>query len=320
MNPEQVRLWIAEGESLCLEFKGEEHRPLSDRELVEEAVCMANRPVARDAFILVRVEDDGRITGAPPRHESGTIQWLDNQIEISNPGGFPEGVHLGNLLVTPPRPRNPLLADALKRAGLVERTARGIDTIFYEQLRNGRPAPSYERSTETDVVLVLPGGSANLRFVQLVQEENKAGRLLSLDELLILNRLWQERHLNLREAAYLIQKPEADARAVLEHLVEAGLAEARGERKGRTYHLSSATYRRLGERVAYIRRRGFEDIQMEQMILQFVKTYARITRREAADLCKLSPPQAYRLLQRLVSKGELVRHGAKRGAWYGPRA
>ena len=77
------------------------------------------------------------------------VQWHPHQIEISNPGGFPEGVRLDNILVTPPRPRNPLLADAFKRAGIVERTARGIDTIFYEQLRNGRPAPNYERSTRS---------------------------------------------------------------------------------------------------------------------------------------------------------------------------
>src|SRR5690606_40468001 len=62
------------------------------------------------------------------------VQWFDDRIEISSPGGFPEGVRLDNLLVTAPRPRNPLLADAFKRAGIVERTARGIDTIFYEQL------------------------------------------------------------------------------------------------------------------------------------------------------------------------------------------
>jgi hypothetical protein len=63
------------------------------------------------------------------------FHWHPDRIEISSPGGFPEGVRLDNLLVTAPRPRNPLLADAFKRAGIVERTARGIDTIFYEQLR-----------------------------------------------------------------------------------------------------------------------------------------------------------------------------------------
>ena len=88
------------------------------------------------------------------------VQWYPDQIRISNPGGFPEGVRLDNILVTPPRPRNPLLADAFKRAGLVERTARGVDTIFFEQLRNGRPAPSYANSSQTEVVLVIPGGEA----------------------------------------------------------------------------------------------------------------------------------------------------------------
>ena len=82
-----------------------------------------------------------------------------------------------------------MLADAFKRAGIVERTGRGIDTIFTEQLRNGRPASSYERSTATDVVLVLYGGKANLQFVRRVVEESQAGRTLGLDELLILNAL-----------------------------------------------------------------------------------------------------------------------------------
>lgn len=36
------------------------------------------------------------------------------------------------------------------------------------------------------------------------------------------------------QAAALLQKPEPDARAVLERLVERGLVEARGERQGRT--------------------------------------------------------------------------------------
>ena len=53
------------------------------------------------------------------------VQWHADRLEISNPGGFPEGVRLDNLLVTAPRPRNPLLADAFKRAGIVEPPARG---------------------------------------------------------------------------------------------------------------------------------------------------------------------------------------------------
>ncbi|GBC82777.1 hypothetical protein HRbin10_01909 [bacterium HR10] len=237
------------------------------------------------------------------------IQWYDDHLVISNPGGFPEGVSLDNILVTPPKPRNPLLADAFKRAGIVERTGRGIDIIFTEQLRTGRPAPSYGRSTPTDVVLVLYGGKANLEFVRLVGEEQRAGRLLGLDDLLILNTLWRERSLTTPQAATLLQKPEPDARAVLARLVESGLLEARGERKGRTYHLSAATYRRLGVPSAYVRRRGFEPIQQEQMILQYIDRFGSISRREVAELCQLNSMQAYRLLKRLEKEGKIQRLG-----------
>jgi len=248
------------------------------------------------------------------------VQWHVDRIEISNPGGFPEGVRLDNLLVTSPRPRNPLLADAFKRAGIVERTARGIDTIFYEQLRNGRPAPSYARSNETGVVVVLPGGEANLQFVRLLVEEARAGRDLHLDELLILNALWQDRQLTTDEAARLTQKPEAEARATLNRLVEMGLVEPRGERKGRSWHLSATTYRRLGQPAAYVRQHGFEPMQQEQMVLQYVEKHGRITRHEAAELCRLSPDQAYRLLTRLTEEAKLTRRGTKKGAWYEHRA
>ena len=244
------------------------------------------------------------------------VQWHDDRIEISNPGGFPEGVRLDNLLVTQPRPRNPLLADAFKRAGIVERTARGIDTIFFEQLRNGRPAPSYDRSNESGVTLVLPGGKASLAFARLVAEESQAQRPLSLDDLLLLNHLWLDRRLATAEAAALVQKPEGEARTRLQRLVEAGLVEPRGERKGRTWHLSAAAYRRLGERSAYVRSHGFEPLQQEQMVLQYVGTHGRITRREAAELCQLAPLQARALLARLVGQGKLARHGARRAAFY----
>jgi len=244
------------------------------------------------------------------------VQWHTDRLEISNPGGFPEGVRLDNLLVTAPRPRNPLLADAFKRAGIVERTARGIDTIFYEQLRNGRPAPSYERSNEAGVVVVLPGGQANLEFVRLLAEETRAGRDLGLDELLILNALWQNRRVSTEEAARLTQKPETDARTVLNRLVEIGLVEPRGERKGRTWHLSAATYRRLGKPAAYIRQHGFEPLQHEQMVLTYVEKHGRIKREEAAELCQLGPYQATRLLDRLVRDGRLVRRGTRRGTYY----
>lgn len=172
-------------------------------------------------------------------------------------------------------------------------------------------SPAYERSNETSVVAVLPGGEANIDFVRMVVEEGNAGRPLSLEALLIMNALWLERELDTTHAARLIQRHEIETRSVLARLVEAGLVEQRGERKGRIYHLSARTYRNLGARAAYIRQRGFEAIQQEQMVMQYVQSHGSVSRKEAAALCRLSRPQAYRLLQRLTEQGSLERVGRR---------
>lgn len=244
------------------------------------------------------------------------VQWLDESLEVSSPGGFPEGVRLDNLLVAPPRPRNPILADAFKRAGLVDRTGRGIDRIFEGQLRYGRTPPDYGRTTAHDVVVVLGGGPANLSVTRYVVEQAEAGRPLSLEALIIVGELLRERRVTTGRAAELLQRDEATVRALLNQMVDRGVIEARGEARGRTYHLSSGAYRALGEEAAYVRVHGFEPLQQEQMILTYVDAHGRITRGEAAELCQSEPRQARRVLQRLVERGELVLRGSRRTAYY----
>lgn len=244
------------------------------------------------------------------------VKWEPTSLEISNPGGFPEGVTLTNLLVTPPRPRNPLLADVFKRAGLVERAGRGVDTIFYEQVRSGRPPPSYAGSSSTDVVLLMPGGEPNLSFVHRALEQAEAGHPLSLAELLILNRIWYERRLTVEEAALVVQQSISVARSALEGLVEVGLLDAAGSGRSREYHLSATSYRESGNEAGYVRVRGFEPIQQEQMILQWVRSNGSITRGQAAELCRVEPTRARAILARLVTGGKLEIHGQRRAARY----
>jgi ATP-dependent DNA helicase RecG len=66
-----------------------------------------------------------------------------------------------------------------------------------------------------------------------------------------------------------------------------------------------------------VRERGFELLQQEQMVLQYVEKHGRITRRKAAELCRISGPQAYRLLNSLVKQGLLEQEGQRgRGVGY----
>jgi ATP-dependent DNA helicase RecG len=71
MTPERLQELIAAGESIDVEFKGEERSPLSDDDLVESVVCLANRSADTPAWLLIGVEDDGRVTGARPLTNPG---------------------------------------------------------------------------------------------------------------------------------------------------------------------------------------------------------------------------------------------------------
>ncbi len=244
------------------------------------------------------------------------VQWTDDGIRIDSPGGFPEGVRLDNLLVTPPKPRNLLLADAFKRAGIVERTGRGVDTIFYGQLRYGRSAPRYGLSTETSVTVILPGGPANRELVKLVTREGRAGRPLSLQELLVLSDLQSVRSVTVQAVARFIQSDETAARNLLGRLVEGGFVEARGASRDRSYHLTSAIYRALGDTVGYVRTAGLEPLQQEQMVLKFIRAHGKITRKDAADLCRINENQAAFLLKKMKEAGQLHLVGVGRNAHY----
>lgn len=166
-------------------------------------------------------------------------------------------------------------------------------------------------------VVFLPGSAADLDFVRWLVAEGRAGRPWSLQELLVLRACAEARSLSTEDAARAIQSDGDGARAVLARLVEAGVLEAPGERRGRSFHLSAAMYRVLGDKAAYVRVRGFEPAQQEQMVLQYAREHGQISRREAAELCKLSGPQATRLLKRVAEKHpELHLEGARRGARY----
>lgn len=244
------------------------------------------------------------------------MQISEAELTLSNPGGLPEGVTLGNLLTTPPRPRNPAIADAFKRAGLVDRTSRGINRVFVSQLEVGRPAPDYGRSTPGSVVARIRSGPADAELAGFIAESRQGDRTFDLDDLLVLHEVRVERRISSARAAELFQVPLAEARAKLNDLVERGLLEARGESKGRTYHLAAAVYRRLGEPVHYVRTRGFDEVQQEQMVRTYVDKHGSITRREAAELCQLESEQASRLLKRLRREGKLDMEGERRTAVY----
>ncbi len=274
--------------------------PKVDMGAFREAIANAlvHRDYHRLSAVHVRLDDDG--------------------LTISNPGGLVEGVTLNNLLTTEPRPRNRTLADAMKRIGIVERSGRGVDKIYRGMLRFGRPEPDYSRTDANSVVLRLSTAAADEVFLQrVVEQENKQGGApLPIDSLIVLAALREHKRLSADELAQHIQRDAVQVKRTLEHLVEAGLVEAHGVNRSRSYTLSAEMYRAKDDKLAYTRQVGFSIVQHPEMVLNYVRQHGRVQRSEVMDLCHLSGSQAQKLLKRLTVDGRLTKQGDKRWAFY----
>jgi ATP-dependent DNA helicase RecG len=161
----------------------------------------------------------------------------------------------------------------------------------------------------------MPTGPADAELAAFIAEGERQGHL-DLRYLQVLHEMRSERRITTDRAAKLLQLGQDEARAELNGLVERGLLEARGERKGRTYHLAASVYRRLGDESSYVRTRGFDTLQHEQMIESYVRAHGSISRRDTAELCQLSPEQASSTLRSLSRRGKLTMRGERRGARY----
>ncbi|MDA0190852.1 MAG: ATPase, partial [Proteobacteria bacterium] len=206
----------------------------------------------------------------------------------------------------------------MKRIGIVERSGRGVDKIYRGMLRFGRPEPDYSRTDGNSVVLRLATVAADEVFLQLVveQERRQNGTPLPIDGLIALAVLRDLKRLDSEELARHIQRDTARARRTLEQLLEVGLVEAHGNSRNRSYTLSADIYRAKGDKLAYTRQVGFNQVQHPEMVLNYIRQHGRIQRNEVMALCRLSEGQAKALLQRLKDDGRLVQHGARRWAFY----
>lgn len=246
------------------------------------------------------------------------VEINDDGLVISNPGGFVEGVNINNLLTAEPHGRNPALADVMKRIGLAERTGRGIDRIFEGSLLYGKPMPDYSESTDTLVKLFIPRGLPDKAFAKMISDEQeRIGRALPVNSLLILNELKRSSRSTIAELSETIHSSEAKTKSAVEKLVESGMLEAVGTGKGRYYTLSVQVYRRNKTTAEYVRQRGISEVRHPEMIIELAaKNDGKITRADVIELLKIDENRAYRALKDLVSQGKLRPEGKGRYSYY----
>lgn len=244
-----------------------------------------------------------------------SVQLTDDRFRVRSPGGFPAGITIQNFL-DDSKPRSPILAEAFKRAGIVDRAGRGIREMYVQLLRTGRGVPDYSATNTNAVIVQISTSDADLEMVRFVLEyEDADGRALLLPQLQILHELKAMGPETTRELVEAIREPESAVRGHLARLVEMGLVESRGPGRNRRHHLTAAFYR-LAQSSEYVRLQDTDPIQQEHMIMAYVEQFGSITRSKAAELCQLSPGQARTVLKRLTDGGQLQLRGERRGAHY----
>ena len=262
--------------------------------------CVANALVHRDYTVLDNVQVQLNATG----------------LRVLSPGGFPRGINLSNLLEET-RPRSVALADSFKRVGYVERTGRGVPRMYVEQLRNGRAAPDYSGTTWAQVSVSFAVERADAELALFFHQWESSGRstLLARD-LQAIKAVRELRDPTTEELSERLVLPADTIRTLARRLSDLECLEIRGRGTGR-YYVLSPLIRRMTSGV-------IENIPTTEQVLEaqralirdFVRSTGAITRRQAADLCRIAPSTATRVLKTLTEASELQIRGSKRGTHY----
>ncbi len=106
------------------------------------------------------------------------IRQSPGQIEITNPGGFPYGVNIGNLLTVNSSPRSRLMAEAIEKTGLIERSGQGVDIMFANCIGEGRQTPDYSSSDDYQVSLKIRSQIVDEKFFLFIRSlKEREGQL-----------------------------------------------------------------------------------------------------------------------------------------------
>lgn len=218
--------------------------PLFNEEVIREAL---NNAIAHRSYGI-----QGEIV----------VKQYPTKMVFVNPGGFPHGVTVDNILYVQSTPRNRLLADVLSKTGLVERSGQGVDNIYLNTLSEGKPAPDYSKTDDFCVTLILSSqieDSAFSQYIKSIQDSLPDDAKLTVYDVMTLNTIRQTRN-----------RQTLDKKTVA-NLLKAGYIEQRGKTSGTYYILSKEYYEIAGRLSEYSKMTDWDENQVLSMVASFLK-------------------------------------------------
>lgn len=249
------------------------------------------------------------------------VEHFDDALSITSMGPLVSGVTVDNILTTPSRPRNRLLARAFRHLGLIEELGTGITRMYRSMLWLGKPPPRFEESTNS-VRVSIAGGPAGKAFARYVASLDASIRE-DVEVLLVLRYLCDNSSAASSDIAPILQRAPTETIRVLERMGNTSppllepISPMRGGRRVR-YRLSIAASDGFGSAVEH-RRYTWDEIKTA--VMAHVSEHGRITNRVVRSMFGVGTPRASAILRNLVESDVLVRiSDATRGpaVEYGP--
>jgi ATP-dependent DNA helicase RecG len=236
-------------------------------------------------------------------------------MEVSSPGGFLGGITPDNIISHEPVTRNRLLAEILQKLRLVERSGMGVRRMYTILLASGKEPPLYTATPE-DVRVVLRSSKMDESFARFVARRQQQGEEFTLPELIVLAYLKRNQEIDLQETTRILQRSTYEGHELLGAMVERGVLEPFGQKKGRVYRLSRAVYVELRQAVEYHLHRDAEAAYTESAITNYIRKNGPVSNLVVRTLLRVNRSQSSYLLKRLVAGGKLVLTGHGRTAKY----
>ena len=230
------------------------------------------------------------------------IKQYPDKIVINNPGGFPKGVNVDNILTVSSTPRSRLITEVLEKTGLVERSGQGVDKIYSISITEGKALPDYTQSNMFQVSLTLQGEIIDKAFhifinqYQLSYKEPKLG----VEQIITLSKIRDGKFQDL-DAAIVGQLEGIQ-------LVERVSGHTNRYALGQDYQSLSAASLRIGKRYLV------KDIEL--LLPELQGKSPKIGELEAILSASLNRNQIKFLLEKLLEDKVMSTEGVGRGTKY----
>ena len=184
------------------------------------------------------------------------VRQYKERLVIENPGGFPFGVTLDNILDRQ-SPRNRRIAEIFAKCGLVERSGQGMNLIYEFCVKEAKSLPDFVGTDAYFVRIALNGLVIDKRMLLLINRiGNERLESFSTEDFLVINALFHERKLS------------NNLRSRTKRLVDMGIVEHAGRDK---YFLARSFYEVTGKPGVHTRLVGLDRDTNKELILKHIR-------------------------------------------------